>query len=800
MNFLNFLFGSKNSPTKIHTFNEMLEMSSFPEINSNNETTLEMESFLEINSGCDELNQLLDKNQINIEYDQLLKTNNLIKNIFTDNCTKPEKNNSIYVSEIMSIPNISEIVNKTYQTDKSLDEESKKIHEHLRKHKLYKITNSLESDHNYFYKTGLNKFHSTYQYSDKLDCIYGGLYFAKDKDILDLLDSGIYIREVFLCHDSKIVEKYNSDYNCSKYKTDKFILGARKLLNMDFLNSLMPDKYIKPYLSDKIVMKENHPLSSIFNKMQNLFTQTIPPSVDEVRECYFSLPEAKKPMFIILSSNAICRNSIQKHILNIIDDHNNNRNNYHLNNDQFSSSVYHAFEFMYKPSEDVKQLAVLLNPMCIEKIHNPSLEICKLAIDRYPKCMSNLMDRQICDELFTQLHTQCMFYDLHYIKYINDVNQEYLISQSPLFLMLLSDPVKSVLDICNNIEQTIQYVNMYNGSIEKYLLCDNFFEMKTRLFLSLSKYFNNKTQNFMDQLILYGGYISGSFACNAMYGTNYDCSDIDIYFNDYNSAINFGEALKDFEYLRTSCLKYNQYSILGTHIDRIITHKVISPHSIYMPKIQLIVINRKVNPINYIMTYFDIDHCKVVIDGNCNFYSYDKKSNNEIFVTNVSDHIINVFNLFQKSIELYKEKGNDEQHKYFKSLIVSMKAYIKKVYGRINKYKKRGVIFNEENISLFDSLVNSVKSHIVITIDNSNNLEDNSKNNLITEINNSNNIELVKNVENDENEKPIFFDISCKDDFMNFQENTNSNNDKTCTFLDIFSDVIITNEPKQKID
>jgi hypothetical protein len=70
---------------------------------------------------------------------------------------------------------------------------------------------------------------------------------------------------------------------------------------------------------------------------------------------------------------------------------------------------------------------------------------------------------------------------------------------------------------------------------------------------------------------------------------------------------------------------------------------------------------------------------------------------------------------------MYRESGSDEKHKYFRSLLISMRAYIKKVHERIDKYKGRGVVFNEDNITLFDSLVNSVKSHIVVNIDTAEN-------------------------------------------------------------------------------
>jgi hypothetical protein len=579
-------------------------------------------------------------------------------------------------------------------------------------------------------------------------------------------------------------------------------------------------------------------MSALFVKMQTLFNETIPPTFEQVRECYSNVPEKKRPMFIILSSDAICKDIIHTHILNM---HDGARYSYAGPNG-YSPHVYHAFKFMDQPSEDVKRLAVSLNPMCIEKIVNPSLELCRLAIDRYPKFMSNLMDQQVCDELVTQLQTQGMFYNLHYIKNINEFHQEYLVSRSPLFLMLLTNPTKNVLEMCDQDPTTQSYVNMYRNSSNVYLRDDTSLEMSNRLVASLTQYFDTNTQKFLDQLTAYGGYISGSFACNALYGTKYTCSDIDIYFNNYASAINFGEALKDYEYLRTGCVKYDQYSILGAHIDRIITHKVIGPRSDFLPKIQLIVINRNVNPINYIMTYFDIDHCKVAIDGTCNFYSYDPvKQDDSVQTTNVSSHIINVFNLFQQSIEMYRESGSDEKHKYFRSLLISMRAYIKKVHERIDKYKGRGVVFNEDNIMLFDSLVNSVKSHIVVNIDTAENTLNfvhpvQTTNDTVvtqdhTNFNNTVNVNDNSNVNDNDNDSDSDIDgidrlVNDTNDLLDLSEYENTNVSHTnATFsqmgtvgillddvnlppqtntninlVNILTDVFSFEEPKQKID
>ena len=50
---------------------------------------------------------------------------------------------------------------------------------------------------------------------------------------------------------------------------------------------------------------------------------------------------------------------------------------------------------------------------------------------------------------------------------------------------------------------------------------------------------------------------------------------IDIYFNNYYDALSFGTELEKLSYLRIIVTEYNAYSILGTQIEKIITHKIL---------------------------------------------------------------------------------------------------------------------------------------------------------------------------------------------------------------------------------
>ena len=133
-----------------------------------------------------------------------------------------------------------------------------------------------------------------------------------------------------------------------------------------------------------------------------------------------------------------------------------------------------------------------------------------------------------------------------------------------------------------------------------------------------------------------------------------------------------------------------------------------------MPKIQLIVIGKNINPVNYCITYFDIDYCKVIADGSGKFYTI-KSNNNLVTSTKVSDHIFNVFELLEKNIELLKKGGTDVSNKYYATLINSVKFYIIKVKGRINKYTERGVSIDPANYSKFLEKVQMIENIMIIT-------------------------------------------------------------------------------------
>ncbi len=126
----------------------------------------------------------------------------------------------------------------------------------------------------------------------------------------------------------------------------------------------------------------------------------------------------------------------------------------------------------------------------------------------------------------------------------------------------------------------------------------------------------------------------------------------------------------------------------------------------------VIVINKNVNPINYCITYFDIDYCKVIIDGLGN--AYFVRPHDITSPTKISDHILNVFELFKKNVEFYKSSNSDLSSKYYTTLLNSMKFYVKKVKTRINKYSERGVLFDPDNQITFTNQIDTILKYIVI--------------------------------------------------------------------------------------
>ena len=85
----------------------------------------------------------------------------------------------------------------------------------------YKVTNKDECHHGFQYKDGLNI--DTNEFQPEGSCVKGGLYFTTLEHITYFFDYGIYVREVTIPEDAKMVEDPEGD----KWRADKIILGER---------------------------------------------------------------------------------------------------------------------------------------------------------------------------------------------------------------------------------------------------------------------------------------------------------------------------------------------------------------------------------------------------------------------------------------------------------------------------------------------------------------------------------------------------------------------------------------------
>ncbi len=113
--------------------------------------------------------------------------------------------------------------------------------------KYYKILSKELKHHGFQYvENALNV--DTVEFNPSGDCEPGGLYFARE-DIFCFLYSGDYICEVTIPEDARVYENPNSP---KKWKADKIILGQKKIIDMEFLKSLIEDGAIidARYLND----------------------------------------------------------------------------------------------------------------------------------------------------------------------------------------------------------------------------------------------------------------------------------------------------------------------------------------------------------------------------------------------------------------------------------------------------------------------------------------------------------------------------------------------------------------------
>jgi hypothetical protein len=129
----------------------------------------------------------------------------------------------------------------------------------------------------------------------------------------------------------------------------------------------------------------------------------------------------------------------------------------------------------------------------------------------------------------------------------------------------------------------------------------------------------------------------------------------------------------------------------------------------YGLKIQLITLTKNVNVVNYIMTQYDINYCKVALDGDGNVYQFQIDGTQQI-----SENTWNIFRLFKDNIKHITDTFafSKDNSTYYLTLLRSMNGYLSKVSGRIAKYKDRGVKFGNDEMIKFDAELNEIKKVI----------------------------------------------------------------------------------------
>lgn len=675
----------------------------------------------------------------------------------------------------------AQIMNKTYKVDESLDETSKRLHEYLKGKRLFKITNMDESHNHFHYKTGLNQMKNGFDYQKK--CGYGGLYFAKEGDILHFLTWGVYYREIFLHPSSKLV-KVDGDSNWyqTKFKTDKFVMGERHLIDKDFINE--QTKIATTNVKNACSQSETNIIKTVM-------------AMDRLRNA----PDDANITDYSASINTVYMNFHLKYVHVALDENvpDNIRNHiyrriiatksYYLKR----NSTFHP-RYIVRPDEENAKKFLELNPQYIRYIKDPTEEMYKKILTEYPNLI-RLLDEKMVDGIddttLDSIHKDILdngrVYDMANFNKVNNQIQDKLIAANPLNIILITNPSEQTLEKIKDVPACKMYYDMFHEGPQKYILksipkYDSNMAPEDNMITAITTTDSRKNQpghywrsnsfnefktyhvthdpelnrQFMSRLKSCNGVISGSFAVkmlmsmtddtsktdpvlsdifqnptNTMNMYSYMPSDVDLYFSNMEDAMKFSRYLEDFEYLRTNIIKYNAYNIMGSHVGNIISMSCMNPNKSYakIGKIQLIVINKEVNIINYIMTYFDINYCKVAIDGDYNIYKFDGEGKQ------ISENIFNILGIFKnntdaimskidyrlaqyavKGVKLWQYNGGDISLFYAKKLINSTNCYLRKVNRRILKYKNRGVKFDNANMERFITEVAKVREIIRLQV------------------------------------------------------------------------------------
>ena len=227
-------------------------------------------------------------------------------------------------------------------------------------------------------------------------------------------------------------------------------------------------------------------------------------------------------------------------------------------------------------------------------------------------------------------------------------------------------------------------------SIKKYVNKE-YLDVNKIIFKRLHEIFKDKTQEFIDNLMIYKRYISGSFILQCIYSVYWENSDVDIYYIDDNINETLHPPFDEFIWNKT--LNVNKYNLnyVGDYqsyefipvnsrhfkcnniqVDYIgiIKESSVDVHAnhschTYCPSINYDSIFHFVDDI------YDIDICKIIYDGK------------RIYIRNLD-------NLFKKSSNAHLHLDKYIRTDLWPEASITQPQLIIKTIERIKKYKLRG--------------------------------------------------------------------------------------------------------------
>lgn len=611
-------------------------------------------------------------------------------NVLSSEINKTELNNDNFISDFEKtmndiafidkedIKNINiEVIsldptNYLYEIDPDLDDVSKENHLKIRNLKKYKITNKDEKHHMFQYNDGKNILDQEFNTDSR--CGPGGLYFATEGDILNFLDYGIFVREVFLCPDSKLIF-VNDD--CSKYKTDKFILGPKKLISLEFIEEQIAIAKSLNIKYDKYLVKM---YDSYYELNKYITDDMTEEQISPIIENFLKEKESYCKKYIFIKSE-IARNVLYKKLGYLY---------------KYPSSIFVDF---YNPSDEVIIEFAKHNPKCLEFVKHFNHELMMFAKDHCPEIFKKIeIDRESVKKFASEFVDNKCYYKIAYLKEIHNKIQKELMEITPLNIILIENPDEEIIEKCKDHPDAHIYYEMYKEKNEN--ICD---KQYLNLYSSKFDQFYIDKDYFLGSLKESNGYVGGSFAQASVTGENILCNDIDVFVNNEEDALKFQKKMKKYNYIKYDEIAYSDYAIMGVNIKKIIILKrKIRFNTKY---IQIVIINKNIDPRNYIMMCTDLECCRCVFDGYSNVYFPLKKG--EIF----TKHTLNIFDMYAKNMNELKKNLSSDKVKYYNSLLTQMNKYISKCERRIMKYD---IKYDSSNLKTFYEMKKNIVAEFTV--------------------------------------------------------------------------------------